>query len=88
MLLDWKEGKNRGFLWQVNCDFVAGNVQEIAAVDSAKDDCGMKCQEQSECSHFTWNGKCILKKAPASEDFSYLHNAICGKLKAVAVLGK
>ena len=58
--IDWKEGKNGGFLWQDNCNFVAGNVRDIVVVDSAKDDCGIKCQERSECSHFTWNGKCIL----------------------------
>ncbi len=79
----WREGKYGVFIWEENCDFVAGNVQDIAVVDSAKEDCGLVCQQWRDCTHFTWNGKCILKKAPASELFSYLPGAICGKLKNI-----
>ena len=87
MFIDWKEGKNGSFLWQENCDFASGNVRDIRTVDSAKEDCGIKCQEHGECTHFTWNGRCILKKAPVLEKFRHYNKGICGKLKKITVLG-
>ncbi len=62
-------------------------MKDIAVVDSAKEDCGNKCLERNGCTHFTWNGKCILKKAPASENSVHLNTAICGKLKKISVSG-
>ncbi len=79
----WRVGKYGVFVWEKNCNFVAGNVQDIAVVKSAKNNCGLVCQLRGGCTHFTWNGKCILKKASASEKFSYLKGVICGKLKNI-----
>jgi len=76
-------GKTGIFVWHFNCDFVAGDVRDIEVIDSSNDECGIKCHEMSECTHFTWNGKGILKIGPASEDFAYLGGAIWGKLKNI-----
>ena len=54
-------------LWDNNCDFVAGNVRDIQVVDSSGSGCAVKCVRDSQCTHFTWNGACIMKKAPATE---------------------
>ena len=78
----WRESNYGLVLWEKDCDFVDGNVRDLDVVESSSEECSGKCLERHGCDHFTWNGKCILKTAPASEKLrplSYLlTTAICG----------
>lgn len=85
--IDWEE-VNDSYIWKNDCDFWAKNVRDIEVVDSSKYDYGRLCQERFGCTHFVWNGKCILKNASVSENLSYLKHAICGKLEESKLIGK
>lgn len=79
--LGWKEDQNTGFIWEENCEFMGGNVKDLAVVNSTKAECSLKCKQQSDCTHFTWNENCNLKNAPATENFVIKENSICGRFK-------
>ena len=74
----WRETFHGLVLWEEQCDFVAGNVRDLDVVPSSAGSCGRKCFNHPRCTHFTWNGMCIMKRDPASEKFQHLSGARCG----------
>jgi len=70
--LDWQSDTGQRFQWAYNCEF---NGSDITTMQSDKDDeCGLKCHENSECTHFTWQtNTCYLKhfaNQPTAIDFN------------------
>ncbi|CAF3894741.1 unnamed protein product [Rotaria sordida] len=55
--------------WAFGCDFV-GN--DLSNVQIRGEDCGLKCVQTQDCTHFTWTqwngGTCWLKKGPISKN--------------------
>ena len=65
--IDWN-GNN----WAFRCDFT-GN--DLTSAQIRGEDCGGRCAETSECTHFTWTkhdgGTCWMKKGSVSKDNAF-----------------
>lgn len=87
----WFNGfNNLSYIWREDCDFRNGNIYDLVTVDSSKENCGFNCLMLNGCTHFSWgwNGKCVLKKASYSENFTYQKDVTCGKMTAIPNFGK
>jgi hypothetical protein len=68
--------------WAMSCDF---RNNDLSNVRSAAEDCGGKCDEISECTHFSWTnwkgGTCWMKQGPISKNDAFSSNdrgMVCG----------
>ncbi|CAF1292597.1 unnamed protein product [Rotaria sordida] len=68
--------------WAFGCDFV-GN--DLSNVQIRGEDCGLKCVQTQDCTHFTWtqwnDGTCWLKKGSVSKNNAVStddKNMVCG----------
>ena len=70
--LDWQCDTGQRFQWAYNCEF---NGSDTTTIHVDKDDeCGLKCNDNFECTHFTWHkNTCYLKhfeNQPTAIDFN------------------
>ena len=75
---------NEGGIWSFNCDF-PNNEDQVESVKSIEVECGQKCMDTQDCTHFTWTsergGTCWLRKGEVTRDNALLSDTddvVCG----------
>ncbi|UJR24062.1 hypothetical protein I4U23_027030 [Adineta vaga] len=80
--------------WALGCDYVGRNYKQISV---QRDECREKCDEESECTHYTWrswnDGTCWLKNGSITKEEFVVSddpNMLCGIKESTneAVSGK
>lgn len=76
--LNWKSDEGRRFDWASDCDFPGTNIIDINS--NTNNECGVKCYENPECTHFFWTGgnTCHLRHFKEEQTASDLNKVECG----------
>jgi hypothetical protein len=85
--LHWNTDNTANYVWTLSCDFPGNDLISLKIRDV---ECGPKCNQDSRCTHFTYNidsGTCFLKSGAVSQyDAIHLSSkknaySLCGIVK-------
>lgn len=75
--------------WAFSCDF---KNNDLTNVQISGEQCGAKCYETSECTHFNWNthngGTCLMKKGSVSKSnalYTGDKSTVCGIVSGIVL---